>query len=104
MNDFLTFKTFISADVLIFFYYVGAVVIPLLIWQSRSYLLENFKIIKQINDLAMKIFSSFSTKEQSSMKLLVLLMFIFMEIVWRMMFEAMIAYFNMRDYLQQMAG
>ena len=96
MNDFLTFKTFISADVLIFFYYIGAVVIPVLIWQSRRYLIENFKI--------MKIFSSLSTKESSYMKLFVLLMFIFMEIVWRMMFEAMIAYFNMRDYLQQMAG
>ena len=104
MNDFLTFKTFISADVLIFFYYVGAVVIPILIWQSRRYLIENFKIMKQINKAFMKVFSSFDAKEQTYIKVFAVFMFLFMEMVWRMMFEAMIAYFDMRDCLQQMAG
>lgn len=104
MNDFLMFKTFISADVLIFFYYIGAVLIPILLWQSRRYLIEKSKIINEINSYMLKIFSSFSTKEQIYAKLFMIFVFIFMELIWRMMFEFMIAYFDMRDYLQQIAG
>jgi len=104
MNNFLTFKTFISSDILIFFYYIGAVLIPVLLWQSRVYLKDRFKIIQLINEQIVKIFSSLSNKEQSYAKLFILFAFISMEIIWRMMFEVMIAYFDMRDYLQQIAG
>ncbi|MDX9913911.1 MAG: DUF4282 domain-containing protein [Candidatus Moranbacteria bacterium] len=104
MNNFLTFKTFISSDILIFFYYIGAVLIPILLWQSRVYLKDRFKIIQLINEQIVKIFSSLSNKEQSYAKLFILFAFISMEIIWRMMFEVMIAYFDMRDYLQQIAG
>ena len=104
MNNFLTFKTFISSDILIFFYYIGAVLIPILLWQSRVYLKDRFKIIQLINEQIVKIFSSLSNKEQSYARLFILFAFISMEIIWRMMFEVMIAYFDMRDYLQQIAG
>ncbi len=104
MNNFLTFKTFISSDILIFFYYIGAVLIPILLWQSRVYLKDRFKIIQLVNEQIVKIFSSLSNKEQSYAKLFILFAFISMEIIWRMMFEVMIAYFDMRDYLGQIAG
>lgn len=104
MNDFLIFKSFISINVLIVFYYIGAVLIPILIWQSRAHLLERFEIIKQMSIYMSKAFSSLCAKEQTYVKLLILSIFIFMEIIWRMMFEVMIAYFHMRDYLQQIAN
>ncbi len=100
MNDFLIFKSFISIDILIFFYYVGAIIIPYALYKSKYYLINKFKIFDIFNKLILKIFNLFDDKKKSSIKILLFLLFIFMEIFWRMMFEMMIAYFQMRDYLQ----
>ena len=100
MNDFLIFKSFISIEILIFFYYVGAIIIPFALYKSKYYLINKFKIFDIFNKLILKIFNLFDDKKKSSIKILLFLLFIFMEIFWRMMFEMMIAYFQMRDYLQ----
>jgi len=81
MIDFLTFKTFISIDILILFYYIGAVIIPISMWLGKSYLQRKFKILDKFNIFLITLF--------------LFLTFISMEIVWRMCFEAMIGYFQM---------
>ena len=103
MGDFLTFKSFISIDALIFFYYVGAILIPFALYKSKNYLIDNFKIFNIFNKLILQIFNLLDDKDKRSIKILLFLLFIFMEIFWRMMFEMMIAYFQMRDYLQTIA-
>ena len=81
MIDFLTFKTFISIDILILSYYIGAVIIPISMWLGKSYLQRKFKILDKFNIFLITLF--------------LFLTFISMEIVWRMCFEAMIGYFQM---------
>lgn len=91
--DFLTFDSFISIHLLIAAYYAGVVFIPLLAIANRNYLL--------------KWIHAFEEKYGFSKRKLFLflgLFFIIFQIVWRMMFEMIIGYFQMHDYLRQLAG
>ena len=99
--DFLTFKHFIAADILIVCYYIGAVIIPILLYTGRKYLIENIQFIRTLNDLFLNVFSSLDQKNRRYAKLFFILMFLAMELMWRMMFEMMIGYFQMHNYLQQ---
>ena len=99
--DFFTFKYFIAADILILCYYIGAILIPILLYRSRKYLVENIQLFHSLNDFFLEIFSSLDSKNQRYAKLFFLLMFFMMELMWRMMFEMMIGYFQMHNYLQQ---
>ena len=93
MSDFLTFNSFITQDVLIFFYYLGAVGVPFFIWFKKDYFLHKFVALKD-----------FSNKNSTLYGFLFLfLAFFVMELFWRMMFEAMIGYFDMHDYLYEIA-
>ena len=101
--DFLTFKHFIAADILIVCYYIGAVLIPILLYRSRNYFIENIPVIRSLNDLFLNAFSSLNTQNRRYAKILFVLIFLAMELMWRMMFEMMIGYFQMHDYLQQVS-
>jgi len=79
--DILTFKTMISKDMLFIFYYLGAIVVPFIIF------LYTKNIYKPVQKNAPKVFMIF------------IAMFIFMEILWRMMFEFLIAFLQIRDAL-----
>ncbi len=95
MIDFLTFKSFISIDILIISYYIGAVVIPILMWASKAYLQRKFQILDRVDSLLKSLFGQLSLKRRVLFILFMLFMFISMEIVWRMCFEAMVGYFQM---------
>ncbi len=95
MIDFLTFKSFISIEILIISYYIGAVVIPILMWLSKAYLQRKFKILDRVDRLLKSLFGQLSLKRRVLFILFMVFMFISMEIVWRMCFEAMIGYFQM---------
>jgi hypothetical protein len=90
-NDFLTFKTFISLDVLIIMYYLGALGVPITIWLLARWLKDKFCTPKE------KAESKGSL--QTKLIFIFLAIFIAMEIFWRVMFEFLIAYFQMRDVL-----
>ena len=102
LMDFLTFKHFITADILIICYYIGAVIIPILLYVGRKYLIEKVQIIRTLNDFFLNAFSSLEVKHRRYAILFFVLMFLAMELMWRMMFEIMIGYFQMHDYLQQL--
>ncbi len=100
MADFLLFDDFISSQVLIVFYYFGAVVMPLLLWWSRRYLIQRFALMGWLNEQQGQMFRQLSRSDQIKLILAILLMFLCLQLGWRMMFEAMIGYFQMHDYLQ----
>ena len=98
--DFLLFKTFISTKALIFFYYFGAVFIPILLYFLKNWLIENVYFIKNLYETAKNIFiKSLSPKRKIISVLLLILAFLFAELLWRMMFEFFIAYMQIRDSL-----
>jgi len=85
--DFLSFKIFISLDVLIVFYYLGALGVPIAGWSLARWLKNKFCTPE---DEALS-----KGKYQTWFVFIFIMMFIFMEIVWRVMFEFLVAYFQM---------
>ena len=91
MWDFLTFNSFITQNILILFYYLGAVVFPIILWLKKDPVLSKLSFIK------------ISDENKTTIYLTILVLFLLMEIFWRMMFEVMIGYFDMHDYLYQIS-
>ena len=81
-------------------YYIGAIVIPIAMWLSKTYLQKKFKILDNFNNLLVTLFGTMSLKRKVISIALFIAIFISMEIVWRMCFEAMIGYFQMIDALK----
>ena len=101
MKDILTFNTFITQDVLVFFYYIGAVLMPIVLYFFKDYLTAHLSFVKKINDKLHSIYTALSSNEKILFWMVFVTMFLCMELCWRMMFEAMIGYFDMHDYLYQ---
>lgn len=88
--DFLTFKSFISYNMLFVFYYLGAIGVPFFVffYTKKFYKYPKDTLDPLINkEYKIKLFTLF------------IALFIFMEIIWRMMFEFLIAFLQMRDAL-----
>ena len=101
MKDFLTFQTFITPTLLVFMYYIGAIFIPVVSWYlarwiQKSYFSEISKSIKEVGEV----------KTTAKQRFIIYAVFIFcflcMEILWRVMFEFFIAYFDMHDALMKL--
>ena len=103
MNDFLSFNTFIAQDVLVFFYYIGAMVMPVILWFSRDYLLKRVSLFNLVNNLLKGFFESLSLQNKTITIVGFIMMFFCMELCWRMVFEAMIGYFDMHNYLYEIS-
>lgn len=100
MMDFLTFKTFISLEVLTAFYFIGAVILPFGSWLATVWLVRSSKVLntaqEHISDATWK---TLSTTQKVYVTLFFLFFFLFMQLLWRMMFEFLIAFIQMRDAL-----
>jgi uncharacterized membrane protein SpoIIM required for sporulation len=104
MWDFLSFDTFISPKVLVFVYYIMAVVIPLFLWSMRGYILKKVKFLGDMDKSVKNFFSNLSMRNKIAIIMIFLMMFFCMELCLRMMFEMMIGYFDMHEYLQKIAS
>ncbi len=97
MQDFLTFKTFISPTVLTIMYSFGLFIMPIFTWfvisKVKKYLPSH------IIDFKNQAFSQMRLQDKVKVILFALLMLLCMEICWRMMFEFLIAYMQMHDVL-----
>ncbi len=82
MYNFLTFKTFITPIVLIYFYYIGAVIMPFVIYYYKRKIFKKLGVIISLN---------------WKIKLLLIAVFLFAELIWRMGFEALIGYFQIHN-------
>ncbi|MCF6190790.1 MAG: DUF4282 domain-containing protein [Cocleimonas sp.] len=100
--DFLTFKEFISIPVLIAFYYSGAVVFPFFMWFFSAWLIKKYKLIGAVHTKGKEmVWRALSTKQKFMLTSAFLLVLLFMELFWRMLFEYLIAFMQMRDALLQ---
>ena len=102
MQDFLLFKTFITPSLLLFIYYIGAVVIPILGWYFAIWVHKNY--LSKVSGLVKEEIKRRTTVKQRLYTIIAfILFFLCMEIFWRMMFEFFIAYFDMHDALMRMS-
>ena len=100
--DFLTFKKLISIEVLILFYYLGALIFPIVAWLLFSWLIQKYQLLHTIGSKGKEIvWGVLSRKKKSMLIALFILLFLFMELIWRIMFEFLIAYIQIRDALLQ---
>lgn len=98
--DFLTFKTFISTKTLIIFYYLGAILMPFGIWLLLKWLLRKYRLLDKAYEQGKKmIWGSLNTKQKAILIAFFVTSLLFMELFWRMFFEFLIAYMQMRDAL-----
>ncbi|MGI6253131.1 MAG: DUF4282 domain-containing protein [Aminivibrio sp.] len=101
--DLLTFRYFISHNILPIFYFLGAAGIPFLAWRIARRLQslpgENLSgAVRQIEEAFAENMS------RSRVYGLFFLMFILMEIGWRVMFEFLMAFLQMREALVVLSG
>lgn len=102
MLDFLTFKTFVSTNVLILFYYMGALVMPLLAWYMAIWVIRKFEFARLAYEQGKeKLWNLLTSQQKTKLILIMAFFFLFMELMWRMMFEFLIAYMQIRDVLVQ---
>ena len=98
--DFLTFKSFISTEVLIAFYYIGALILPIAIWFLSTWLIAKYQFINTTYENGKElIWKTLTTKQKTKLITFFVFSFLFMELFWRMMFEFLIAYMQIRDAL-----
>ena len=103
--DFLNFKFFISPYILIVFYYIGAIAVPFGSWYLASWILRKYPLASDLYESGKETFKDIiRTKNRMLLYAVFILFFIFMEIIWRMMFEFLIAYLQIRDALMQLVS
>ena len=93
MTDFLTFQTFITPTLLIIMYYIGAVLIPIFSWFFLHWIKKVYKTEIETYSPFKKIFMGSTT---------FLICFFSIEILWRVIFEFFIAYFDIHDALMKL--
>ena len=103
MYDYLVFNKFIAQNILILSYYFGAIFMPILLWYMRLYIIKKVLFVKEIKLFVDPYYSKLSAQEKRKIWLVFIALFICMQLCWRMMFEAMIGYFDMHDYLYEIA-
>ena len=100
--DFLTFKSFISIKALIIFYYIGALILPVGLWLLIDWLIRKYDFFDAIYEKGKEaIWKSLNKKRQIKLLMFFIVIFLFMEVFWRMLFEFLIAYMQIRDALIQ---
>ena len=101
--EFLTFKRFISTEVLIIFYYIGALILPVGIWILLTWLVRKYGFLNAAYENGKEvIWNSLNKKQQTKFVAFFISSFLFIELFWRMLFEFLIAYMQMRDALLHM--
>lgn len=96
MQDILTFQTFITPTLLLFIYYVGALVIPLLCWYFTSWVKKVY-----LSDVSQHSKLRTTTRQRFMLFMIFFITLLCMEILWRVIFEFFIAYFDMHDALMK---
>ncbi len=95
--DFLSFKSFISIPVLIGFYYIGAVIMPVFLWLVSIWLTKKFQWVNTLQKKAKEtLWQLLNTRQKIIFILMFIIAFVFMQLFWRMLFEFLIAYLQIR--------
>ena len=110
--NFLDFRLFISPVMLFVFYYLGAFFMPYAGWLIAKKVRKKFwlladsyepgqQAVQQIDSSNQQVFGQRNLPVPGKGRFVVLLavLFIMLEIMWRILFEFLIAYFQMREAL-----
>ena len=100
--DYFSFKSFISLDILRVCYALGAVVMPAAGWTSWLWVKRRYQWVDTAYGEGTSWLRHLTSPDQRLLLYaMFILFFVFAEIVWRMMFEYLIAYLQIRDVLLQ---
>ena len=104
--DFILFKRFVSLYVLIPFYYIGAVGIPFLGWFTLLRVRQKYPSVHAMEERIDKLLyqTVVGKKVRAAFVLIFMVIFVLMEIMWRMFFEYLIAFLQIRDSLLQLTA
>lgn len=98
--DFLSFRLFISPYALVIFYYMGAVLMPVAAWFFLKRIAHRYGALQRMLEAGTQALVSVTERRQRvGLVLLFIGAFLMMEVLWRMMFEFLIAFLQMRDAL-----
>lgn len=101
--DFLSFKLFISSYVLIVCYYIGALGVPIVSWLLARWVKGKFSLPANAYKVGKQEISQVIPPRSRLLLISIfILFFICLEIIWRMLFEFLIAYFQIRDALMEL--
>ena len=104
MRDFIFFDHLIARDILLIFYYLGAVVVSVSIFSVARASICGNSFLSGLFAVPGDLSGRISLLRRIFALVLTLLFLFFMELGWRLLFEMMIAYFDMHDYLARIAG
>ena len=97
MIDFLTFKTFITPSLLVVMYIMGALVMPVV-----SYYISRWIVTRYFSKQKALFYANTTPKQRLVLLLMFLGCFFCMEIMWRIMYEFVVAYFDMHAALMKL--
>ncbi len=98
MMDFLSFKTFISTEVLIVFYYLGALIFPAGIWFLSKWLIHKYHFVDLAHTKGKELlWNSLNKTQKNTIVVTFGLSSLLVEIFWCMLFEFLITYMQMQD-------
>ena len=98
--EFIVFKSFISIEVLIIFYYIGAIILPIIVWVYSKPLIKKYQLFSESYFKGKDFLWRLLNKKQK-VKLIGLFIpfFIFVQLLWRILFEFLIAFMQIHDAL-----
>lgn len=100
MYEFLSFQTLISRQALIVFYYLGAVVMPVIMFFAMRRILSSSSTLQALFALTQtQLETHLSGWSRVKLWLAFVVLFMLMQLLWRMLFEFLIAFMQMRDAL-----
>ena len=92
--DFILFKKLISIETLIAFYYLGAIVFPFLLYFNYKKKFKNFFWSNINNNFNL-------SPKKSHIIMFNTFLFLFLELFWRLLFEFLISYIQVRDKVME---
>jgi hypothetical protein len=103
--DILTFRTFLAPYALPFFYYLGALGVPFAAWALLVWLRRRYGPLDQAIQTGGELARRYTRRRDRVLFLLLFVAaFLFMELMWRLLFEYLIAFLQMREALLLQVG
>lgn len=98
--DFLVFRSFVSPVALLIFYYLGAVVVPFVSWLLAAWVWRRYALVDHTAHTIRGLIEALTRpRDRWLVVAQTVLAFLFLELLWRMMFEFLMAYLQIRDAL-----
>ena len=103
--DFFAFRTFVSQELLILGYALGAIGVPVASWALALWIKGRYRLVSASYERGKAVVRGLTrARDRALFWGMFLTAFVMMELMWRMMFEFLIAYLQMRDALVHLAA